>query len=87
MSVSTAVTLPPPGYVERFPGRGGWTPVAEPPPEFAFTTEVLLPDGATTNATWTGTLWWGFGEELRPLGWRWVHNPGMSCGPKPLVAA
>jgi hypothetical protein len=62
-------------------------PAAEPPPEFAFTTEVLLTDGATNYATWTGVVWWGFGAAVEPVGWRWVNSPGMSCGPKPPVAA
>ena len=81
-----AMTLPA-GYIDRFPGRGPWAPAAEPPPKFAFTTEILLADGATTNATWTGALWWGFGFEVKPIGWRWVHNPGMSVGPKATAAA
>ncbi|MGD1032118.1 MAG: hypothetical protein ABSA05_13360 [Opitutaceae bacterium] len=72
---------------DRFPTRGPWMPAAEPPPEFAFTTEVLLANGGTTYATWTGALWWGFGAEVKPLGWRWVHNPGMSAGPKTPAAA
>ena len=77
----------PAGYVDQFPARGSWTPTAKPPPEFAFTTEVLLADGSATYATWTGAIWWGFGAAVQPIGWRWVHNPGMSCGPKTPVAA
>jgi hypothetical protein len=50
---------------------------ADPPP-YAFTTQVLLDDGDTTSAVWTGTLWWGFGKELSPIGWRWVENCAMA---------
>ncbi len=70
----------PASYIERFPRRGPWTPAAEPPPPHAFTTEVLFPDGGTTAGTWTGSVWWGAGRELRPIGWRWVADFTLSCG-------
>jgi hypothetical protein len=77
----------PPNYVERFPRRPPWTPAAEPPLPYAFTTQVLLEDGITTSAVWTGEMWWGSGTALRPVGWRWVENCAMSHGPKELPAA
>lgn len=61
---------PPRTYVERFPRRGAWTPAAEPPPPFSFTTQLLLPNGETTSGVWTGALWWRAGQEIKPLGWR-----------------
>lgn len=73
-------------YVERFPHRGTWTPAAEPPPPFSFTIQVLLPDGKTTHGTWTGAVWWRAGEEVQPVGWRWVADFGLSQGPRQKTA-
>jgi hypothetical protein len=78
---TTAMILPR-NYVERFPRRPAWTPAAEPPPSYAFTTQVLLENGGTTSAVWTGEMWWGLGAEQRPIGWRWVENSAMSHGSK-----
>ena len=79
---NTMTLVLPPNYVERSPRRSPWTAAALPPPSFAFTTQVLLQNGETTSAVWTGKLWWGSGAELDPIGWRWVENCAITHGPK-----
>jgi hypothetical protein len=48
----------PDGYVDPHPERGPWTSVSTPPAPYAADLSVLLPDGTTEPATWTGKVWW-----------------------------
>jgi hypothetical protein len=84
-SLSQVNVTPPANYVERNPLRGAWESPAEPPLPWAFTTELLLPNGKTTAGVWTGGNWWGEPGELKPVGWRWVDNAGLSYKPEPKI--
>jgi len=78
---SDAPITPPTNYVERNPLCGGWESPDEPPLPWAFTTELLLPTGQTVTGVWTGGAWWGELGTMKPLGWRWVDNAGLSYRP------
>ncbi len=67
----------PAGYVEAMPHRGPWLPVDAPPADYA-TVQVLLEDGSTSHATWTGACWWR-GGELRPVGWRSMEDQRITA--------
>ena len=59
-------------YSDPHPHRGPWLPVEAPPPDYA-TVQVLLENGSTSYATWTGSVWWR-GGEMKPVGWRMMED-------------
>lgn len=70
----------PPDYHDQAPRRGPWIdPTAAMPVRYG-SVSVLLADGTTEPATWTGRVWWR-DRELRPVGWRPYEPSHRDPGP------
>lgn len=70
----------PDGYIDRFPRRGPWNDVESCTPLLhAWNIEVMLHDGKTCPATFMGTYWRAFAENLNPIAWRqvWQNQPAI----------
>jgi hypothetical protein len=62
----------PPGFVDAFPERGDWTISTKHPFEWE-KVETLMSTGKTSEAVWTGRLWWD-GAEHHLIGWRRIPD-------------
>ena len=68
--MSSTDFTPPANLIDHHPGRGAWQTVGLPPPR-QMTVQVLLTDGTTNIARWTGPDWWAIGGLAAPaLAWR-----------------
>jgi hypothetical protein len=57
-------------FKDRFPDRGRYRDVNLVMPARQATLGCLFADGHTEPATWTGRVWWTYGGEVQPIGWR-----------------
>ncbi|HVU16188.1 MAG TPA: hypothetical protein VHD32_04655 [Candidatus Didemnitutus sp.] len=62
---------------DKHPERGEWFELEIEPPRLTFV-EVLLRDGRTQAAIYTGTNWWSTGTQLFPVGWRKLGDLSMN---------